>query len=174
MKRKRENGFTLVEVVVALVIFVLISGVILSVLLTGKVSWYMGTTHIELTQDFRWAMDWLMDDLRQAGSGSITNVPPDGNWRTAINFFIPSGESGGYVTWDFTPIVYSLGGINNTQLLRTHGNEQRTLANSVVTFQVRRSASSPGMVEVQMQAQKRAVSYHLVSDAINFQLKLRN
>ena len=174
MNLKRKDGFTLLEVLVASVVFILIIGITVSVLIVGKASWYMGAVHIELQQDLRRATDWMMDEFRHTGSGYIAGVPPDGSWQNTITFNRVAGEASGYKTWDPAPVQYALGGINNMQLIRTYGNEQRILGNNILGFQVRRMAMSPGIIEVQMQAQKRAVSGHLIGDNIRFETKLRN
>ncbi len=172
--KNKTAGFTLVEVMITFVVFMLIIGVIIGVLITGKASYYISSAHIDLQQDLRRGMDWVIDELRHAGSGSIINVPPDDAWYTTIAFRKPSGVVGGYVAWDLNTVQYALGGINNRQLLRIFAGEQWVLANNITSFQVRRTSSGPGVVEVQLQADKRAISGHLISDSLTCQLKLRN
>lgn len=168
----------MIEVMLIFAVFTLIISVVLGVLITGKASWYMGGAHIELQQDLRRAADWIMRELREAGSNSIVDVPPndtgDDSWQTDITFYKPGGVVGGYITWDLTtPIQYTLGGLNNTQLLRIVPNDQQVLANNIVSFQVRRYKSSPGILEFDLQGQKTAAG-HPISDTLTFELKLRN
>lgn len=78
--RKADTGFTLVEVMVALLIGAILSGAAISVLVTSKRSYEIQDDLARLQENARFAMDQMMRDLRMAGYfgcmadiGKVTN-----------------------------------------------------------------------------------------------------
>jgi type II secretory pathway pseudopilin PulG len=70
---KKTNSFTLVEIMIVAVIFILVIGGIFTVLAIGRFSWQQTETSIELQQDLRKAMMRLTKELRESGFDSIGN-----------------------------------------------------------------------------------------------------
>lgn len=79
-----RKGFTLVEVVVVAVIFVVLSGGLLTTYLAGRTSYASADAFIQVQQESRRAFDTMVRELREAG-----NVAEDGADR--LNFQIARG-----------------------------------------------------------------------------------
>ncbi|MBU3912429.1 MAG: prepilin-type N-terminal cleavage/methylation domain-containing protein [Candidatus Omnitrophica bacterium] len=174
MSEKKDFGFTLVEMMVTVFIFLLLIGALFTVLATGSTSWQIGDVRIELQQELRKGMDWIGGELRQGGTFTIEDVPADGSWYDKITFRKPQDVIDGNVVWENEEIQYLLGGSNDRQLLRKVDDEERILANNIISFQVRRQPTSPEIVEITLQADKRTVKGHIIELDLNFQIKLRN
>jgi len=176
MRKRKSSGFTLIEIMIAMFIFSMLMAALLLILTVGKSSMQVGSARIDLQQELRRSMDWISDELRQAGSSVITGVPADGAPRNTISFQIPDTPSvtEGSIAWEPTVIQYSLGGINGEQLLRTFGAQQTILANNITSFELTRQTLTPAIVEIALQSQKRTVKGHLINLDLDFQIKLRN
>ena len=168
------SGLTLVEVLMTVLVYSVVVAGAYSVLTSGIMTWQVNNVKVELQQDLRKAMDWLMMDLRQAGAASITDVDVSNTWSTAITFKIANGISGGSMQWSTDSIMYYLGGTGNNQLKRQYGADVRDIAQNISVFQVRRPVSAPNTVEVNLQAQRQTVKGHTVRMDQAFVVKLRN
>ncbi len=152
---KGRQGLTLVEALVTVIIFSFILGICYMILISGSDSWETNSVRVELQQELRKAMDWITQDLRQAGSASIVNVPANGSAYTSITFRKAAGVSGGSITWDSSTTQYSLGGTGGTQLLRQVGSQTAAvIAQNIQSLQFSRQASSSNVVNVSLQAEK--------------------
>jgi Tfp pilus assembly protein PilW len=172
-KRKLKNpmGFTLVEALVTMIIFLMVIGGLYSTLLVGESSWQNNSTKIELQQEMRKAMEWMRYELQQAGNASITTVPADGTWYTSISFKIPSGVTGGALVWGSNAIVFSKSG---TRLIRTSAATTKTLANNLYSVQFRRQAASSNLLEVALVGRKTPIKGEEIEYPLDFDVKLRN
>lgn len=124
------KGWTLLETTVALVVFSLL-GLVLAVLYSsGDTMVQVSNIKLSLQQEARLGLDRMLKELRQARSASIT-INQNQN---SISFEVPASidTNSGAITWSST-ITYSVGGINNAQLLRTQVGSAATtvLANNV-------------------------------------------
>lgn len=157
MKRLHNNsGFSLVEALVTVIIFSMILGVCYMMLISGSDSWEANNVRVELQQELRKAVDWVTEDLRQAGTASITDVPADGNTYTAITFRKASGVSSGTITWDASATKYLIGGTNSDQLQRQVGVQTpAVIAQNVQSVQFQRQSASADIVNVAITLQKK-------------------
>jgi len=169
-----KKGFTLIELSVVLFIFLLLLGAIFTILATSRSAWQVGSIQIELQQELRKSLVWIAEELRQAGYSKLNGVPVDGAWYNTISFRKAEGVVGGEVSWSGEAIQYLRGGLNNRQLLRIVGNETKVLANSIISFQVRRQALNPEIVEVFLQADKNTISGFQIVETLDFRIKVRN
>jgi prepilin-type N-terminal cleavage/methylation domain-containing protein len=167
-------GFTLVELMVTVVIFLLLIGAVVLVFIVGRASWGIAEAHLQVHQELRRGMDWMTEELRQGGASTITNVPADGVWYNTIAFRKPQDVISGNVVWEDNQTQYLRGGLEGRQLLRMLGSEQMVLANDIILFQVRRQQVSPAIVEIALEAQRTTARGNLIDANLNFQLKLRN
>ncbi|MDP2653792.1 MAG: prepilin-type N-terminal cleavage/methylation domain-containing protein [Candidatus Omnitrophota bacterium] len=175
--RKRHisrRGFTLTEVMIAVFIFTILAAACYGLMAAGSSSWQVNRVKSELYQEMRKAQDWMIADLRQAGSTSVTDVTANGTWFTACTFRTSAGVSGGTIAWSGNTIQFSKGGTNSSQLLRTTGGVTRVLANNVQTLQFRRLSATPRMMEVSLQTQKNVPGAPAVTANLNFKVQLRN
>lgn len=173
---KDNKGFTLLEILVVVFLFSIVSAAIFSVLATGRNSLSAGESQIGVQQACRNGLDSMIKELRQAGVSTIIGVPANGTDYSSIAFQIPTAIAATGITWS-SNIQYALGGLNNAQLLRTQSGSQRVLANNISALSFNRSAANPNVVNISVTAQKntfpgftaRQSTITLVS-----QVKLRN
>lgn len=150
---KNHQGITLAEMMVTVIIFAFILGICYTLLISGSDSWETNSARVELQQELRKAMDWITQDLRQAGSASITDVPADGAPYTSITFRKAAGVSGGNLVWDASTTRYFLTG---TQLQRQVGAlTASVIAQNIQSVQFSRQASTSNIVTVSLQAEKK-------------------
>jgi len=153
---KDHRGVTLIEALVTVIIFAFILGICYTLLISGSDSWETNSARIELQQELRKAMDWASQDLRQAGSASIVDVPADGSTYTSITFRKAAGASGGNLVWDTDTTRYFLGGTSGTQLQRQVGSGTASvIAQNIQSLQFSRQTSTSNIVNVSLQAEKK-------------------
>ena len=168
---KNQKGMSLVEALIAVLIFSLIFGACLMVLLSGVDSFETSDMRAQLQQNLRKAMEKIKEDLRQSGASTITNVPADGTLYTTITFKTATGVSSSQITWDSNTITYTLASAN---LLRTYGGQIRVVATQISSVQFRRQSSTSDIVEVSLQAQDTTNKGRTFTDSLNFDVQLRN
>jgi hypothetical protein len=134
----------------------------------------MGDTQVKLEQDVRKAMEWMKNDLLEAGASKITNVPANGTWYTTITFQTSNGVSSGAIVWDSNTINYALGGTGGTQVIRTYNSGTKVLANHISSMQFRRQSASSQVLEVALTALKTTNNQRQLTQTLNFEVVLRN
>lgn len=177
----KDYGFTLIELMVVIFIFLIISAAVYGILTIGRQSWYIGSTQVELQQEVRRGMDRMIRELRQSGQNTIVDVPADDSSYSTITFQIPEDtdgdgdviDDGGNIEWG-SQITYSLGGLNNQQLLRSSGGTSTVLANNVINLQFKRSSTTPNILEISLQAEKDTVRGRTIQLTLSSQVSLRN
>lgn len=170
---KRNNGSILIEVLVAVFIFMLLLGLIFAILATGKNAWLIEDASVELQQELRKAMTAMAKDIRQTGSATIIGVPATGSWSDNITFRKPTGVTYGYIIWG-PQTQFLLGGLNGKQLLRRVGMADEVIANNVNSLQIRRQFFTRDIVEVVLDADKTTVKGTQIDGTLSFKVKLRN
>ncbi|HBO96860.1 MAG TPA: hypothetical protein DE315_04040 [Candidatus Omnitrophica bacterium] len=175
---KNHQGVTLVELMVTVIIFAFILGICYSLLISGSDSWETNSARVELQQELRKAMDRMSQDLRQAGSASIVDVPADGNAYTSITFRKSAGVSGGNLVWDSSTTRYFLGGTGGTQLLRQVGAQTASvIAQNIQSLQFSRQTSTANVVNVSIQTQKTTLRRKMLTEkapSLTLKILLRN
>ena len=165
------RGFTLSEVLMAVFIFSLLSSACYTIMASGSTNWQVNRVRIELQQELKKGQNWMINELRQSGSSVITNVPADGVSYTTITFRTSTGASGGSATWSSNTIQFLLSG---TQLQRVSSGVTKVLALNISSLQFRRDASTSNLVEVALQAQKKAPGSKTITASLSFKVQLRN
>ncbi len=171
---KKNQGYSLVEVVAAAFLFSLMVGACLMIFLSGSDAWQVTSLSVQLQQERRKAMDWIKEDLVEAGSSTITDVPADDAWYNTITFQTPAGVSGESITWSTDTTQFALGGSNGDEIIRTVGSTTKTLAQNIQSLQFRRQSTNPSIVDVVINSQKSTTRGILVSNTSSFKVKLRN
>jgi type II secretory pathway pseudopilin PulG len=151
MISKRDEGLTLIEIIVVVFLFSIILASIFTVLATARNSCKSGASQLSVQQEARRGLNVMTKELRQARTSTISGVPPDGTDYSSITFQIPETISEDETTWSST-IQYSVRGLNNTQLLRVQDGNERVLANNVSALGFRRS--TPETLDITITAQK--------------------
>ncbi len=113
----KQKSFSLIEVLVATAISVVIFGAIFMVLNMGEFSNRVGAVRIDLQQEVRRALDWMIRDFRQTnttqmtvgGGSAVFSDLTDGDIFTDPQFFLCSGynTATSTVTWG-DEISYSI------------------------------------------------------------------
>lgn len=169
-----NRGTTLVETLVVVLIFSMLVAGFYSVATVGDNSWQSNRVQIELQQDLRKSMEAMVNDLRQAGSSSIIDVPANGNWYTSITFRIPEGVAAGSIDWTNETMQLLRAGPGTLQLQRIYGAQTKIISNNITSLQFRRLSTSPNTIEIAMQAQKDTLKGLPITYNLNFNVQLRN
>ena len=177
MKRifKNNKAFSLVEVMVVVFIFVMVSAALHTVIVTGSRSWVVNESKVEVLQEVRKAVSRLTAELAQSGRSAIDvsakdctpgaaspatctealtdcdSTPPEplDGYDSSVSFYVSDGATAsGGVTWASDPIQYSLGGSGGDQLIRTQGMDSTIIAQNILSFSVTRFCFSPDIVTV--------------------------
>jgi len=80
------RGYTLVELMIVAVVFLIIGGGLLTTLLTGRTSYLSADAYLTVQQESRRAFDTMVRELREAG-----NVTPAATNANQLNFQIARG-----------------------------------------------------------------------------------
>ena len=72
----KRRGFTMVELVIYFGLSVMVLGVLLSVLFTGRSNFEATSSSYLVSQDAEAALRWLKSDLQEAALGSGLSQPP--------------------------------------------------------------------------------------------------
>lgn len=86
-------GFTLVEICIVAVIFVVLSAGLITTFLTGRTSYLSADAYVQVQQESRRAFDAMVRELREAGPSNEITVAADGAGTAArrLNFKIARG-----------------------------------------------------------------------------------
>ena len=178
---RRDYGFVLAEFIMVVLIFSMIMGAIFGVLTVGRQSWHTASIRAELQQEARRAMDWMVREIRQSGldyapqfPGQAIGLADDGLVHNTITFRMSQGwdNVNDWIDWG-NQTQYSIGGLNNQQLLRSEGVQVMVLANNVVGLEFRRQPGSP-VVEIGLQVQKVGAPGRTLQWSLNSQVVVRN
>jgi len=168
-----RSGFTLIEALVTVILFLFIYGACTLILLSGTDAWQIRSVNVELRQELRKAMEKIKDDLSQSGASAITGVPADDTWHTTMTFQTAVGVSSGIIQWG-VPIQYVLGGTDANQIHRVQGIQDHVVAHDILSMEFRRSSASPDMTEIALQARKNTLKGRQLTESLTFQVQLRN
>lgn len=170
-----NSGFTLMEILMTIFIFSIISGACYMSMTSGMRSWRVNNAKMELSQELRKSRDWMTEDLRQSGtSAAVMNVPADDNWYTSVTFRKATGVSGSSIVWSTGTFQYVLGGTGNTTLQRISDAGTQVIAQNIVSFSVRRQASVPAIIEIKMEGQANTMGGGVLRAPTFFKVRLRN
>jgi len=177
---KRKNGFTLVETLVVIFIFMAMMSAVTMTMYAGQNSWDVNRVRIEMQQDLRIAMEVIKEDLRQASAGSIVNVPADDAWYTSIIYRIPQSVSDqGSITWPEDTTKLYLGGTGNMQLIKLIAEGEahetsRVVSENIKTLKFKRLSTAEEIIEVSMTTEKKVGSGDMADLTFEFKVNLRN
>ena len=176
-----NKGMTLVEILITVSLFTILGTMMILSVANGKNFLEYNQVQNDLQENMRLASDWIKEDLRQASSSSILDVPAHKNkWYSTITFRTPTGiDSNGNLVWPTETIQYDLGGKSSTDLLRTIEDgvtviSQRTIVENISLIQFRRVLEVPEVVEVQIQGQKKVFGKNTISMNTSFKVRVRN
>lgn len=117
-RKKREGGFSLLEMVVAMALGTIVLGAAVSIYIQGVNATWTVSQRAELQQDFRAASNLLTNDLSLAGAGlgqgasiqlpTSATLPLYGCAQTTGTCYINSGAGETYPVQGTTPYLYGL------------------------------------------------------------------
>src|ERR1700739_786104 len=92
MKRKRQSGFTLIEMRAALSIFLAVSAIVMSGML--QMMWTQGTiaNRTEMHTSVRSATELLQQEIGQAGKVSLPTPPAGVAWAMTTAVAVPPAQ----------------------------------------------------------------------------------
>ena len=154
LKQKGNRGFSLVEVMVASLIFLMILGTILNIYISGSEVYENNKIQTDLQAQARMGLNSMVNELSNAtkttppGGLTFPNIlipPAPGN--TTMTFYLPtyvidgvtlkprvSINANGIIAWNNTPIVYQYDAGQRT-LARVSNGVQTILARDVSAVQ---------------------------------------
>lgn len=134
------KAFTLIEVLVAMVIFILLITAVFALLLVGEQSWHTGSGLLDLQQQARLAIDGMAREMCQAEPATV-----DTGDGSTIEFKIKCANS---------LIKYSRD--NQNRIIREHDDKEKILAQYIeyLEFEQDGSGSSPEELIVKLRAYK--------------------
>ncbi|MFH1777911.1 MAG: prepilin-type N-terminal cleavage/methylation domain-containing protein [Candidatus Omnitrophota bacterium] len=161
------TGFTLIEMMLVLLIFMTVFGSIMQLMQYGRISWYVADTEVEVQQQIRVAMEKMSRELSQTNTANISiNSSQD-----KIAFAMPVTYTNGSIIWG-NQIQYFLGGTNNQQLLRTESGVTTILARNIINIIFAQPVFA--VVSISLTAQKAAPTGHIVTKSLSSQINIRN
>lgn len=186
---KKINGFSLVEILVALAIFAVIAAAIAMSLFSAQRSWGTGTGQAVLTAELRRALDTMSRELVESRPAQVRQPAANGLWGNVIIFRVPQDRdadgsvldaNGEIAEWS-NDITYAPNGRSNS-FSRTQVNDPglqprtflSTLANHITQVQFRRQAATADVVEIQMTASTITELGQVMSRTMGTRVKLRN
>lgn len=191
--RSRRNGFSLLEVLISVAIFLIIASAMFALLTSGKKAFDMGAAQIDVEQEARRALDYISKELRQSSDSKISGVAPGASGNTII-FEIPYdiGSDGdviddatGGIEWSndaggIGTITYTYVGLDK-QIVRTLSvsGAQTVLANEISSLSFTRPLAAD-TVAINVIAEKypfkgfTGPSDEKVTVNLNTQVTLRN
>ncbi len=131
MSKMNNKGFSIVEVMIVTVIFMMMVGGLFTALEAGSRSWQASENGVAIVRDARNAMWAMSKDLRKASGGAVTQV---NGVSTSLMFVHPTDGS---VTYSWV-----ISGGNAKKLIRQTATTSRTLATNVLNLHFTPQATS--------------------------------
>ena len=167
-----KSGFTLVESMLAVLLFGMIFGAVMMINISGTENWNANETQLQLQQNMRLAIARLSDDLRQAGTSSVVNVTAGGAVQNSIVFRTVTGVNSGTAQWSANTITYD---VNSNQLRRTVGlGTPSVSATNISSASFERKSSTPDIVDVIIMGSKDTFRGRTMTITGSFSVQLRN
>jgi prepilin-type N-terminal cleavage/methylation domain-containing protein len=154
--RKKSLGFTLIEMMITVGISSMIAYAMFAVMRSGQEQSNTSQMRMTIYDSAREGLYKMIQELRLTAPDRVDITNNGGR----IQFDVPNPASpinADYtINWDgATQVTYTLGGANNTQILRTTTNGQSTvIANDVTAINFTGNAAEPSLVTVTISVQR--------------------
>ena len=148
IKQKADTGFTLIEILVASVIFILALGIIYNTYFSGLDIWEVGRYQAELQAQARIALNYMVSELRNATRTSTQNPSPNLSIPSVPNnknmaFYLPHDldddgfitDANGDIEWETSNRIEYQYIPGQKELRRLEKGVQRILARDVTDIQ---------------------------------------
>ncbi|MBF0504425.1 MAG: prepilin-type N-terminal cleavage/methylation domain-containing protein [Candidatus Omnitrophica bacterium] len=138
MNKKQQHGYTLVEVLMTCVIFVLILESIYTTLWLGQKTWSDYSDNVQLKQNVRWAMVSMSDELREAKN--IFIIKDEEKHSITVEFERPAV---GLVSYHWAQT-----GENAYKIIRKNYDHSRVLASYITYLSFDQPLDSEIIIEI--------------------------
>jgi len=170
------KGFSLIELIFAVSIFLIMILAIFAVMDVGRGAWFTADVTVELRQEIIKAFTTMEKELKETRPAEIS-VAIDSS-SASLTFKIPQDidgdgtilNSAGNIEWS-NNVTYALSG---NSITRTSGGAPMVLANNIVSLQFSRPESPVNLLQIDIAAQKKAVNARMMSDTGQITVKMRN
>lgn len=171
------KGFTLIEVLFGVAIFLILILAIFAVMNVGIGAWFTGDVSVELRQEIIKAFTAMEKELKETRPAQISLTI--GTSSPSLTFKIPQDnnndgtilDSFGNIEWSGN-ITYALNGAN--EITRTASGVTSVLAHNVVNLQFSRPTSPVNLLQIDITARKVSAQGKTVQDAGQIMIKMRN
>ena len=169
------KGFTLLEILIATSIFLMLTAVALSLMLTSNEAWFTGSTSIGLRQEIIKTLLTMEKELKETRA-SQTNLSI-GSTSSSLSFKIPKITNGsildssGNIIWS-NGIAYSLNA--NKQIIRNDSVTTTVLGNNVTALNFTRPTAMGNILQINITAQKTSPTRRVFHDTELMSIRMRN
>lgn len=171
------TGFTFIEIIFAVGIFLLLILAIFAVMDVGRGAWFTGDVSVELRQEIIKAFMTMERELKQTRPAEISLTI--GTSSSSLTFKIPQDNNNdgtilgsfGNIEWSGN-ITYTLNGAN--EITRTASGVTSVLARNIVNLQFSRPTSPVNLLQIDITARKVSVQGRTVEDTGQIMIKMRN
>jgi len=130
----QKNGFTLIEIIVVLAIFGIVTSAVFGSIANSRQTWDKARSQMDRQAEARRALDRIAWELKEScPSWKINSTFFNLSINTAgdrMDLYLPMLDSNNKVS-SLYAVRYYIGGINNSQLLRKVGANVEVLANYI-------------------------------------------
>lgn len=168
----RNKGFSLVEIMVAVSIFVGLMFILFAVLSGGRRAWHTSEAQIDVNAEIRKVMAKITAELSEAGPGNVSITSISAN-EDRITFRVAESFTDGSIVWS-DQIQYALGGINGEQVIRTNLDTAATeiLGNYMTTMLFTQPTAD--IVAITLISNRQSLQGNNLQLQLNSQVSLRN
>jgi len=175
---KKMKGFTLMEVIFAVAIFLILVLAIFAVMNVGIGAWFSSDVSVQLRQEIIKAFTKMEKELKETRPAQISLTI--GSSSPSLTFKIPQRDafnhiildSSGSIVWSNNSIAYALNGAN--EITRTAQGVTSVLARNVVNLQFTRPTSPVNLLQIDITARKVSAARRTVQDSGQIMTKMRN
>ena len=170
-----RKGFTLLEIFITTSIFLVLTAVALSLMLTSNEAWFTGSTSIGLRQEIIKTLLTMEKELKETRA-SQTNLSI-GSTSSSLSFKIPKITNGsildssGNIIWS-NSISYSVNA--NKQIIRNDSVNTTVLGNNVTALNFTRPIAMGSIFQINITAQKTSPTRRVFQDTEQMSIRMRN
>ncbi len=171
------KGFTLIEILFGVGIFLILILAIFAVMNVGTGAWFIGDVSVQLRQEIIKAFTTMEKELKVTRPSQISLT--SGNSSSSLTFKMPHDnnndgiilDSFGNIEWSGN-ITYELNGAN--EITRTASGVTSVLARNFVNLQFTRPTSPVNLLQIDITARKVSAQGRTVQDTGQIMIKMRN
>lgn len=171
------KGFTLIETIFAVTIFLLLTLAVFTMMYAGRGAWFTGDVSAQLRQDIIRAFTAMERGLKETRPSQISLAI--GASSPTLTFRIPQDndndgtvlDSLGNIEWSDN-ITYALNGAN--EITKTVSGVTSLLARNIINLQFTRPVSPVNLLQIDVTARKVSVQGRTIEDTGQIMIKMRN